>query len=77
VEQLVVRILRTLRISAGTSGDRLGALSLAISQDAEGVHRERLPLAPILQMLADAGKVPVEPRRRRAIHFVGHGRPLA
>lgn len=54
VQQLVLNALGLLGVGARACGDRLGALALAVAENAERVHRERLALAPVFQMHADA-----------------------
>src|SRR6185312_10984760 len=54
MKQLVLNALRLLRVGARARSDRLGALALAVAENAERVHRERLALAPVFQVNADA-----------------------
>ena len=50
-----MNVIGLVRVRAAAGRDRLGALALSVTEDAERVHRERLTLAPILQV--DANEV--------------------
>ena len=64
MQQFLVDVVRLLRVRTCASGDRLGALALAVAEDSERVHRKRLALAPILQVRADPSEELLEPRGR-------------
>src|ERR1019366_3268938 len=55
VQEPVVRPACSVRLRARACGDRLDALALTVSEKAEGVRRERLPLSGY-------GKVEANPR---------------
>ena len=53
------------RVAAGARRDRLGALALAVAEEAEGIHCEGLALALVPQIGADLREVGLEPRGRK------------
>lgn len=59
VQELAVDVMELGRVGAGASGDGLDAFALTVTEDARRVHRERLALAPVLQVSANR-KHPVD-----------------
>src|SRR5260221_3845718 len=76
VAELAVNVVGLARVGACPGRDRLCALAFAVAEDAECVHRERLPLPPVLQVTSDAAKDPFEPSRCGDFRdFLGHESP--